>query len=448
VEEHIPESELLLFAFDPNAVRQDRQRAIVEHVEQCAECRADLDFYAVAEQDLSDPDVWEPVAGSSTLDTLRAYAARIAAEDEEADELLAPLFSSPDTDVWRHIGNRQRFVTGGVVRRLSAHAHGICESEPLDALTFADAAISVAESLADDRYPGLAVFELRGTAWKERANAQLHLGRFSGALESLTHAERAYRRLTSPALGLATVALVRASVFYQQQRLEEAAAMAEEAERGFAHLGENERRVRAIYLRGGIRYEAQDLQGAMALFRQVIAYGEEVHDPMWIARASYALGNCEVDAGDLAEASMHFHTALAIFRELGPATERICTEWGIARVFLQNGKINEGIGRLRDVEAEFESRGMVTDAALAALDVAEALLAIGQSKQLVDLATRLFRVFTEAEMVTGALTAMAYIKDAAADARLTPEGIDTVRKFLRRSERQPELLFRPPQNPS
>lgn len=444
MDDHIHETELALFAFDPNAVPEPRRKIIIAHTGRCAECRADLDFFTVAEEDLADADVWELSVGSATLDTLRAYAERIAAEDAEADEMLAPFFASPVTAAWRDIRSQRRFLTGGVVRRLNAQAHSVFESEPLDALTLADAAIAVAEVLPEDTYPGKAVFELRGTAWKERANAQLMLGQLQPAFDSLARAERAYRQLPSPSLGLATVALVRAGVLYQQQRLEEAAAIAGEAERGFAHFGDNERRMSALYLRGGINYEMLNFATAMLLFQQLIDYGEEVNNPMWIARGSYALGDCYVDRGDLGEATLHFHRALMLFREVGPPIDRVRTEWSVARVFLHSGKLAEAIRRLRDVESEFETRGMVTDAALVGLDMADALLALGQYRQIVDVASRLFRVFMDAGMLTSALTAIAYIKDAAASETLTKNGIDTVRKFLRRAERQPEILFVPP----
>ncbi|HYM59320.1 MAG TPA: hypothetical protein VEZ11_00355 [Thermoanaerobaculia bacterium] len=373
-----------------------------------------------------------------------SYAARIASEDREAGELLRPLFDAPAKAAWTSLHTQKRFLTGGVVRRLSEHAHSVCENEPLDALTFADAAISVAEALPNDAYPAKAVYELRGTAWKERANAQLLLGQCPEALESLNRAERAYRHLTSASLGLATVALVRASVYYQQQRLDEAAAMAERAERGFAHLGDDDRRMTALHLRASIKFEARNLEEAAALFRQVIEYGESMNNSHWIARGSNALGKCELHRGNLGEASVHFHKALALLREIGPANERISAEWGIAKVLLQTGKRSEAIRRLRDVAAEFESRGMVTDAALVGLDRAEALLALGQTRQIVDLAGRLFRVFTDAGMLTGALTAIAYIKEAAAAGTLTPNDLQTVRTFLRRAERKPDLLFAPP----
>src|SRR5207248_1764082 len=127
-------------------------------------------------------------------------------------------------------------------------------------------------------YPAKAVYELRGKAWEERANAQRMLGDCGDALDSLVRAERAFQHLTSPSLGLARVALIRASVLYQQQRLEEAAAMAERAEYAFAHLGDDDRRMKALYLRGSIKFEARDLGAAAVLFQQAVEYGDSIDD--------------------------------------------------------------------------------------------------------------------------------------------------------------------------
>jgi tetratricopeptide (TPR) repeat protein len=358
------------------------------------------------------------------------------------------IFDAPVKAAWTNLHTQKRFLSGGVARRLSAHAHSVCLNEPLDALTFADAAISVAEMLPDDTYPAKAIYELRGTAWKERANAQRFLGQYPEALESLLRAERAYRHLASPSLGLSIVALVRGYVLCDQQRLDEAGAMAERAEHGFAHLGDEDRRMTALYLRAGIKFEARDINGAASLFRQVVSYAESTNNSLWIARGSDALGNCEVHRRNLGEGSMHFHKALTLFRETGSASELIRTQWGIAHVLLHGGKQNEAIRRLRDVAAEFEKLGMITDAALVRLDLVDALLAIGQTRQIVDVATRLFRVFTAAGMLTGALTALAYLREVASAGTLTPDDVQSVRSFLRRAERQPALLFVPPPSES
>jgi len=447
VDDHIPKGELALYAFNPAAVSPERGAAIRNHTAVCFECQADLDFVSVREADLGDSDVWEPVVGSATYDSLMALGARITEEDRAAEQVLAPLLANPATIAWTNFATQKRFLTGGVARKLTDAAHGVCENEPIVALTYADAAIAVAEALPKETYPSRAIYEVIGSAWKERANALRLLGEFREALESLKRAERAYRELTDAGVPLATVAFVRAAVFYEQQRLDEAADMAEIAERGFAHGGEDDRRMKALYLRANVHYESRNIAAAMPLYRRVLEYGENRTDAEWIARASYALGNCFIEERDLGEASMYFHKALVLFREVGPSTERVRTEWGIARVLLHGGKPAEAIRRLRDVTAEFEQRQMVTDAALAGLDTAEGLLVSGQMRQIVPLARHLFTIFHKAAMLTGALTAISYIKEAAAAGTLTKEDLHVVRAFLRRAERHPDLVFAPPPKP-
>lgn len=342
---------------------------------------------------------------------------------------------------------KRRYLTGGVVRRLNAAAHRVHKDRPRIALTFADAAISVAELLPDDLYPARAVYQLRGTAWKERAKAQLLLGDFPPALESLNHAERAFKETAHNALGLSIVALLRSGVFYEQGRLDDAAAMAERAERGFAHAGDEKRRMDAAFLRASIIFEAGDPNRALPIFHRIIEHGENTQNVQWIALGSYAAANCEVDRNNLGEASVLFHLALRTFREHGPERERLLTEWGIARVVLHSKKLTEAVRRLRDVATEFEQCGMVTYAALVRLDEADALLALDRPGEIVKLAQHMFSVFTNAGMLTGALSALAYLKEAAASHRLTTSDVAAIRTFLRRAERQPALRFVPPPPP-
>jgi tetratricopeptide (TPR) repeat protein len=449
---HIAEGELALYAAQPEAIAGGRRSEIENHLAECAECQEAHDFFVIRDDDLGDDlaesDTWELLVGSATHTSLMEYGARVAEEDRDAEVVLQPYFDSPITAAWTTLLTKRRHRTGGVVRKLNAAAHSICESKPRVALTFADAAISVAEALPDDLYPARAVFRLRGTAWKERANAQMLLGQFPQAHESLDRAERAYGKTPHNGLGLSIVALVRAGVLYAQLRPDEAMVMAERAELGFTHAGDEKRRMDAAYLRASIIFEAGDANRALPIFRRIIEHGENTQSAHWIALGSYAAGNCEVDAGNLGEASLLFHRAIVIFREFGPERERLLTEWGIARVVFHSGNTTEAIRRFRDVAAEFEKRGMVTYAAYVGLDISDGLLALNRPKDIVALAQHLFSVFTNAGMLTGALSAIAYIKEAAAAKRITKQDVEAVRAFLRRAELQPSLQFvRPPKAP-
>ncbi len=440
---HIREEELAAYTAGSDATGAARRAEIEREIDSCAECRTTFERMVVADDDLPDSDVWERSTGSASLDSLRAHGERVAAEDEEATALLEPFLRAPAQAAWQSFQSK-RYRTGGVVRNLIAHAATLHEREPLEALTFADTAIMIAEALPDDSYPANAVDELRGTAWKERANALRFLGRYDEGLESLRRAERAYRALTWPAFGLASVAYVRGWILFEQQRYHEAAEVAAIAEEAFSNLGDDERQMWALHLKANIALEREELETAIRLFRRVADYGEQRNDALWIARGAQALGNCYLDARKPSEASVQLHTALMLFRELDQRTEITRTEWGVARLIMDGGKIEEAIRQLRAVIAGFTSAGMVTDAALAGLDLADALLARGEMREIVALTRHLFQVFTDAGMLTGALTAIAYLREAAESGRLTNADIAAVRGFLRRAERQPGLLFIPP----
>lgn len=117
---------------------------------------------------------------------------------------------------------------------------------------------------------------------------------------------------------------------------------------------------------------------------------------------------------------------------------------GIARVMFHGGKLDEAIRRFRGIAREFEHRGMVSYAAYVGLDISEGLLALDRPAEIVDLAQHMFSVFTNAGMLTGALAALAYLKEAAAARRLTRRDVAAIRAFMRRAEREPSLQFVPP----
>lgn len=84
---------------------------------------------------------------------------------------------------------------------------------------------------------------------------------------------------------------------------------------------------------------------------------------------------------------------------------------------------------------------MCMDAALAGLDLADALVVLRQPRQVAKLAAESFRLLAEAGVLTSALTALAYLQEAAANNRLLPEVVYEVRTFLRRVRRNQDLLF-------
>lgn len=448
---HIAEVDLIAYALAPDAQSAARRAEISAHLAGCAACRQTCAFLTLSEEVLvaeaRDPKTWEPAVGSPTMRSLGAWDDLAVEEDREAAELLKPYLENPISAAWQMLMTKRRLRTGGVVRALIRAAQAVREDDPLAALTFAEHAIGIAEGLDDERYPRSAAEQLAATAWKERANAQMFLGRLRDAHDSLDRAERLHHRYTPNELGLSIVALVRAGVFYVQGNLDEAMRLAERAEIGFMNVAEDKRRMDAVFLRASILFEAGRAIDAIPLFRQTIDHGEQLQNLDMIARGSYATGDCYVLLGNLGEASIHYHRALVIFRETGPALRLLETEWGIARVVLRGGKYDDAIRRLREVATHFERLEMVTQAALVGLDIIEALLALQKNRSIPAVAQHLFNVFTKAGMLTGALSAFAYLKEAATNGELLVDDLNEIRAFVRRAERQPNLQFVRPERP-
>ena len=96
------------------------------------------------------------------------------------------------------------------------------------------------------------------------------------------------------------------------------------------------------------------------------------------------------------------------------------------------------------MSASFAEQKVVVDSATAMVEAFEIMLALGETEDIERLATGLVETFTEAGKMESALTALAYIKEAAAGKSITPEILRAARTFLRRVERHRDLIFVPP----
>ena len=443
---HIPDDLLLLYAHDASLAREED----VTHLAACVTCAGALADHRAFDDLLRDPTVWtgrslEADANDQTL-TLHN---QIAEEDRYAAELLGPYEEmEPARFVWLDVARDLRFHSGGVVRRLCKRAHTMCERDPLYALAIADTAVAISSALSDAIYPSSAVHELRGEAWKERTNALGYLGRFTEAFEALEAAETEYGRLPHAGAGLVSVAFIRASLLYEQEQFGPAESFAEDAARAAQHLGLMDLYLSARHLVALIRSDQQKHREALEIGRSLLAYGERSDDEVWIARESLLVGGCELELGNLVEAEHHLARARTLHAKLGATSEVTRTDWCIARLRARAGHTTDAVRRLRTCIAEFSASEMLTDAALVAVDLAEVLIAAGRPRDVSTVLAGVARTFAEAGKLSSAMTALAYLNDAAA----TPSVLSTavlgyVRRFIMRADRDRELVFVPPPLP-
>lgn len=443
-----PNDELLsAYALDPSSVEEAGE--LEAHLLRCGPCRRRLDEFCEIEALLAQPESWVEDEPARAPLALSAKAARNRREDAEAEELLAPMLERflagrSALFVYKDIASKPEFHTGGVVRKLADAADKASYSVPRRALILAETASAIVGMLSRTTYTAVDIAALRGLSWKQQANANRHLGRFNEALYALDRAEGAYRELPYPDLDLASVTFIRATLYAEQQAYELAAQLAEESSAAFARLRDSELYYRSRHLQGWIAFEQRHLGEAQPIFDAVFAHGEATGDLTWIARGAQGLGNCYLERRDFTNAAHYLHRSMVAFRELGIAVAEIRSRWGLALLVQRDGRHRMAIQRLRAVRNEFATLGSVSDAALVTLDIMETYLLMGQPREVRQTAGNIVKLFKEAGMVTGALTAAAYLKQAAAMSSVTPGLIDYIRRYLRRVDVQPDFAFVPP----
>jgi tetratricopeptide (TPR) repeat protein len=154
-------------------------------------------------------------------------------------------------------------------------------------------------------------------------------------------------------------------------------------------------------------------------------------------------GQCYLELSRFTEARGVFAQTIPSFEALGRVTMRAMSRWWLARVFLGEGRHEQALPLLMEIRAEFEELGMSEDVALVSLHAADALLVLGRPSQVADLCRSAIEYFRQAglEYSQSAMTALAYLREAADKGTLNPAKVDQVRNFFKILPKQPNLLF-------
>ncbi|HEX2120177.1 MAG TPA: zf-HC2 domain-containing protein, partial [Thermoanaerobaculia bacterium] len=328
---HYDEAALQEYLDDPQAVAD--RAALEAHLADCAECRALLDELRVFEVVMSHDAMWELTDGgdppADAPGTIRAFAALLAAEDAEADALVAPLLGSPASFKRANVTSMPEMRTAGVVRRLCSEARALRERQPMHALVVADAAIALADQLPVSRYPVPLLDELRGSAWFERANVLRYLGRYPEALDALDIAARAYSRSPVSVYSGAMVDYTRSVIYVETERPDDALRLARKSARVFRQFGEDERFVHAKIVEASVFFHQDRLVEARDLFLSLVPVAKTLGSAETLARLYANAANCEVRMHDFTTADEYFERALSLYEALGLESGKIRTRWNI-----------------------------------------------------------------------------------------------------------------------
>ncbi|MGH9424010.1 MAG: hypothetical protein ACRD3J_28805, partial [Thermoanaerobaculia bacterium] len=329
--------------------------------------------------------------------------------------------------------------TAGTVRKLIAATDRYNYSSPLDAVELTRIAKEMAESL-----PSNAIrHSLVADACREHAYALTYTSSYREALSVLDIADQAARHATD--FDRARLALMRALVYRLIDRPMEAAALARSAASVFQRFGNAERFVSARMTEAIVLYDISRYREALSVLESLVDYEPRI-EPATLSMVIHNRALCHRELGDLDSAESDFVRAVDLCERIGADAMRNKAHWHLARVLMRRAAHEKALKlfeRLRNTFAEF---GMANEMAYIAVDMAEALLILNRSSEVAVLCKSAMDFFASQNIGASpaALTALAYLHEAAASGHLTSNHLLEVRGFFDRPKAQPTLLFARP----
>lgn len=439
---HYTEDELSAYALRPDAI--DDREGVEQHVAACGDCRNTLDVIEAFDVALHDPLPWEmsesiPVrreAPPALLDHARA----IAAADARARELVMPLVDSVIRFRAARIDDDRRFHTLAVIRLLCKVANGMHERQPQFGLVLADTALNIADKLPANLQEQSAWYV--GTAWKERANALRYLGRFKEADEALDRAEEAFESddHVEP-FDLAIVQYVRATLYCQMERFEEAVSLGQSAAETFHLYGDTRRYLSALLVEGLGYYSANRDHESVQIMERVATLARSARETDLLGRALLNAANSYTRLRDYGKATAYYADAISVMDDLDLPTESARLKWAMGALNIEQGEYESGIKGLDRSRIQLQQLGMSNDAALATLDLVAGLLAAEQPERVPELCRAITLTFSSEGMMRNAKKALAYLTEAVTSGDATPEAVRHVRAFLDQLPEHPHEEF-------
>ena len=394
------------------------------------------------------PAVWTgetPAPHPERARELASLSERLAEEDREAAALLDSLGSTPGA--WRRtaVFKSPHGRTTGMVRQLLDRMRSELRRTPARALELTTLAVEIANEIRLTDYPSDFVISARADAWRDHAFVLQYLGRYPEAVAAVDEAERLMRETFLPEYGLARVKLVRANILTFTDKYAEAIALTDEAARIFLDFGDRAKYAAARMTQATTLHEHGSVREAVEIWESI--KNEPSLEELNRIFIVYNLGVAYREVGESAKSIEHIALAAAEFEILGMTVEATRARWALATTLVSAAKFNAAVPLFDRAWKEFEALEMEIDAACVALELAEALLIVGQPERVPQICRTLLDRFTRAGMTSRAITALSYLREVVAIGKAQPPVIRQVREFLRELpfQGQPTLSIPPPE---
>lgn len=210
-------------------------------------------------------------------------------EELEASHTFDELSKRPIEQWPDFLAFRPHLRTESLVARLIAEGRREVQRRPEEALVI----FKVAEGVANGIRDPIRLATYRGNLAKERAHALRVLRRYPEALEAVDSAESFLSHVPSSAYELAFVRWARAMIFFDTARYTEALTLAITVVRSFEKFEDIEYAQQARILVADLCREKGDIEDALAMYREALAYFEEQDDEEIVPKLRTRLAACE-----------------------------------------------------------------------------------------------------------------------------------------------------------
>jgi tetratricopeptide (TPR) repeat protein len=242
---------------------------------------------------------------------------------------------------------------------------------------------------------------------------------------------------------MAAVNLARAILLWRIQRYSEALSFAQSASREYEGRRDTLHFIQAQEVEAVILQRTGEQLRARAIYQRAFDAADELEEWDMKARSAQNLGVSYRESGDFGSASTYFLIALQLYESFGQQALAASTRWSIARLSLTAGNFLEAVKRLRRVIPELESMGRMNDVADAKLDLAEALLMMGDVSEVEMICGEIALFYRQSGIANGALVAAAFLREAASKRALRRHQLQHVRNYLSAVRERPDLPFAP-----
>lgn len=186
----------------------------------------------------------------------------------------------------------------------------------------------------------------------------------------------------------------------------------------------------AQLLEGAIHFKLGRLDQARDTWLELIAKLEGTGDHYRLSALYSNIGLCLTQLGDHVAAERYLLRALDIAQDMKHEAIRIRVLWNLALLRVAKGELEAALPDLSSVQQEWQKLGDMIGAALVSLDRIDVLLALRRFAEVRGTATELVSLLAKEGHSTGAMTALAFLRESAARETVTPVIVQRVRSAI------------------